>query len=207
MSGYFICFEGLDGSGKSTQIDVLADRIELLGYSVVKTRCPGGSLVSEKIRELVLGEVPMTGAAELLLHVAARAELYATVIEPALRDGKVVICSRFMDSCVAYQGRGRGMDVDLIYGLDCLVTRGVAPDLTVYLDITVAKSLARIRERGGGSDRMERESVKFYERVRREFLRLAGQRPYRYAKVNALLPVDEVSCQVWDAVNRILSLE
>ena len=202
--GYSIVFEGLDASGKSTQIDLLVERLKSEGHEVVSVRSPGGTLVGERVRELVLGDVAMHDDTELFLHVACRAELFHSVIRPAMAEGKVVVCSRFFDSLIAYQGRGRGFDIPTIYGLKAIVTGGWNPDLTILLDIPVENSLRRVSDRGGPADKMEKEDARFYGGVRKEFLTIARAAPDRYEIVDAMQPSDVVARHIWNLVERRL---
>ena len=206
MSAFFVVFEGLDLSGKTTQIDRLVTRLETEGHDVVQARSPGGTLVGEVIRQVVLGDGSMDDLTELFLHVACRAELYQTVIQDTLAsdDDSVVVMSRFFDSLIAYQGKGRGFDIPTICGLKSIICGTWNPDLTILLDIPVEDSMRRMFRRGGPSDKMEREDKRFYTGVRRQFLDLAKANADRYFVVDAMMGVDEVERHIWNVVERAM---
>ena len=175
--GVFISFEGIDGSGKSTQILHLKSMLEGKGFSVIFVREPGGTLVSERIRPILLdkGSAGMKPEAELLLFEAARAQIVREVIEPALFRGEIVICDRFFDSTVAYQGYARGIDLDTIHKLNDFATGGLEPDITFLLDLPVEDAVKRQGTRGE-KDRMELEGVAFMQKVRDGFLTHASSK-------------------------------
>ena len=190
--GYFITLEGPDGCGKTTQLEFLADYIRSTGREVLTTREPGGVAAAEKIRQLLLDpKLKLAPRAETLLYLAARAEHIHEKIRPALNDGKVVICDRFTDSTLVYQGFVRGQDMDMLHQLSTLATDGLEPDLTLLLDGAPEKLLVRRVERGV-QDRFENEGLAFQEKVRSGFLLLAKQEPQRIKLVNALQEVDLV---------------
>ena len=173
MKGLFITFEGIEGSGKSTQIALLADYLASLGKSIALTREPGGTLIGDQIRKILLDPVHtmLSPAAELLLYAASRAQHLAEVISPALTAGRIVLCDRFSDATIAYQGYGRGLDLEMIYSLDQMVTARLVPDLTVLLDIDVVAGLKRAQLRNSssgleGEARFEQEDIAFHTRVR-----------------------------------------
>lgn len=168
-----VTFEGIEAAGKSTLIAALASRLRSAGNGVLVTREPGGTPLGDSLRALFVDPAYRIDAvAELMLLCASRAQLVTEVIEPALRDGTTVLCDRFFDATVAYQGFGRGLDVEMLLEVCLVATRRIAPDLTFLIDIPVAVSAARVRARGD-ADRMERESVQFHERVRAGYLQLA----------------------------------
>lgn len=192
--GRFITFEGGEGAGKTTQLARLADRLAATGMDVVRTREPGGSPGAEDIRALLVsGAVdrwqPET---EVLLHYAARLEHVRNVVEPALAAGKWVVCDRFHDSTLAYQGYGHGLDVALIADIHRLLLNGFGPDLTLILDLPVEAGLARTHGRDGGEDRYERMDTTFHERLRRGFLAVAQDDPGRCAVIDATNDEDAV---------------
>lgn len=198
----FITFEGVEGSGKSTQIRRLAENLRQRGHSVLTTREPGGCPLSDAIRHLLLhpDQSPMAGESELFLYLAARAQHVFEVIHPALRAGKLVLCDRFADATTAYQGFARGIDVTLIRRFNDFATAGLAPDLTLLLDLpteTGQERLAR-RNRADGScrDRLELESAAFHQAVRQGYLSLAREFPQRFRVVNALAAEDEVAAEI-----------
>ena len=178
MKGKFITFEGSEGCGKSTQSRLLFDYLKAKGKRVIYLREPGATKISEKIRDILLdarneGIVPET---EMLLYMAARAQIVGEVILPALKNGKIVICDRFLDSTLAYQGYGLGMDIDLIKRVGEFTTRGITPDLTLFLDLAVKHGL---KHRQANLDRIEMRSVNYHQRVRCGYLKLAKQEPKR----------------------------
>ena len=190
--GYFITLEGPDGCGKTTQLEFLADYIRSTGREVLTTREPGGVAAAEKIRKLLLDpKLKLAPRAETLLYLAARAEHIHEKIRPALNDGKVVICDRFTDSTLVYQGFVRGLDMDMLHQLSTLATDGLEPDLTLLLDGAPEKLLVRRVERGV-QDRFENEGLAFQVKVREGFLLLAKQEPQRIKVVNGLRDIEEV---------------
>jgi dTMP kinase len=201
MKGWFITFEGGEGAGKSTMIERARDHFQSLGREVVLTREPGGTPLAERIRTLVLGkEFPeLCAAAELLLVFAARAQHLDELIRPALKQGKVVLCDRFTDASWAYQGGGRGQPAEFITALEQSVHGDLQPDLTLLLDVPVAVGLKRMLARGE-IDRIEQESVEFFDRVRAVYLQRAGEFPDRFRVVDAERGIAEV----WGAVEQAL---
>jgi dTMP kinase len=191
----FFCLEGIDGSGKTTQIDMLASALESMGYSVVKFREPGGAKVSERIREILLDpsfKGIMSDKAELLLYNAARAQVIKEVIQPALDAGKVVIADRFAWSTFAYQGYARGLGADMVQKLTEVTCGACFPELTVVLDLTVERSRARTAKRGEAPDRLEQEKADFFERVRQGYLAAARDYPDCVAAIDADRSPEEV---------------
>lgn len=199
--GYFITFEGAEGSGKSTQIRKAVAFLKKKGRSVVMLREPGGTRISEAIRAILLDKdlKEMDLVTELLLYLAARAQIVHEKIIPALRKGKVVICDRFEDSTRAYQGFGRGLSLAAIEEASRLVRGTLKPDLTFVLDIDIAKGLAR----GGRHDRIEREALSFHRRVRRGFLTLAKKEPRRMVVLDTGKPIEWVSGIVRERLERV----
>lgn len=191
--GAFITFEGGEGSGKSTQLRLLVRRLEAGGLSVRPLREPGGTHVGEAIRGLLLdpANAGLDARAELLLYEAARAQLVAEVIEPALQAGEVVVCDRFFDSTTAYQGFARELPLAEITVLNETATGGLVPDRTIYLDIEPEIGLARATRHA--ADRLESEDLAFHERVRAGFLAIAAENPSRVRVVDARGTVDEVA--------------
>ena len=208
--GKFITLEGPEGSGKSTQIRRLARRIEAAGHKVLLTREPGGTPTGEAIRGILqhdhAGE-PICPAAELLLFEASRAQLVGRVILPALAQGMWVLCDRFTDSTAAYQGYGRGFDVAAILEINHVAVQGCEPDLTVLLDVETQTGLGRMshrnRQANAATDRFERETVEFHERVRAGYLQLARRWPERIRIVNGMRDEASVEADVWKVVSNL----
>ena len=191
----FFSLEGIDGSGKSTQIDMLIAKLTAEGYSVVKLREPGGAKISERVREILLDPAfkgIMGDKTELLLYNAARAQVIHEIIQPALDAGKVVIADRFAWSTFAYQGYARGLGVDLVQRLTEITCGGCFPELTVVLDLTVERSRARTAKRGEAPDRLEQEKADFFERVRQGYLAAARDYPDCVAAIDADRTPEEV---------------
>jgi dTMP kinase len=190
--GFFITFEGGEGSGKSTQTQLLAAHLKAAGYEVLSLREPGGTVLGEELRKLLLhhkGEA-VSVEAELLMFLAARAELVSRVIRPALDAGSVVICDRFSDSTIAYQGYGRGIDPETIRILNRWATGGLVPDLTVLLDVSV--DVGRQRKHGD-DDVFIREAESFHTRVREGYHFLAAREPDRWLVLDGTLPPEEIA--------------
>jgi len=198
--GLFVCFEGGDGAGKSTQVRLLTELLEELGREVVVTRQPGGTPLGAQIRQLVLHGGHVAARAEALLFAADKAQHVDQLIAPALARGAVVITDRYTDSSIAYQGAGRDLGADEIRVLQHWAVGEVLPDLTIVLD--VSPELGRAR-RGDVQDRLESEADVFHAAVRQGFLGLAAQDPGRYLVVDAALTVDEIHALVVEAVTRI----
>ena len=194
MQGFLLSFEGIEGCGKTTQIRALARRLRALGYQVVETREPGGVPISEQIRTVLLNPSNrgMDARCEVFLYLASRAQHLAEKVRPALEKGAVVLCDRFADATTAYQGYGRRIGPRVIARLNRFATTGLAPDLTIVLDVPVAVGLKRKR-RVGGLDRLDLEHAVFHETVRRGYLRIAKQEPRRVRVVDGTLPMDKVA--------------
>jgi dTMP kinase len=218
MAGTFITFEGIEGSGKSTQIALLAERLQKLGISVVRTREPGGTKLGEGIRRLVLdpSEEEIDPLTELLLMEAARAQHVQQCVRPALEEGSLVLCDRFTDSTVIYQGVVRGLDLEVIQGLNRLATGDIRPDTTILLDLDVPVGLKRksdqtvVSGRPEGDQetnaltRFDLEDQGFHNLVREGFLRLAQEEPDRIKVVSATGTQNEVHERVWKALEKTL---
>ena len=206
-SGIFITLEGIDGCGKSTQAALLAEKIEAAGREVVRLREPGGTRISEKVREILLDpeNAEMADECELLLYEASRAQLVRQVVVPALERGAVVLCDRFYDSTYAYQAGGRSLDDALVERCNELGCCGVHPDRTIVLDLDVERALARAT--ADGTDRLEAEGVAFQQRVRDAYLRLVGSDPARVRLVDADGGVDEVAERICSALADLLAGE
>jgi dTMP kinase len=203
MTGKFISFEGPDGSGKSTQVRLLAEYLSRAGYDIVATREPGGTDTAEKIRKLLLDPLnkKITDRTEVLLYAASRAQHVEELIKPALAQGKFVICDRFIDSTIAYQGFGRNLNLDLLDMVNKVATGGLLPDLTVLLDISPEVGLNRIKDlRHCSKDRLEQETVDFHRRVRQGYLYLAEKYPQRIKIIRA----DESKDRIFQEVKVLL---
>jgi dTMP kinase len=209
MAGHFITFEGGEGAGKSTHVRLLAEALRGVGLGVVETREPGGSPGAEQIRELLIhGEVARWDAmTEALLHFAARRDHVVRVIQPALASGDWVLCDRFADSTMAYQGYGHGLAPEAIERLTAMTLGALAPDLTVILDLPVGEGLRRAEMRKGGGTRYERMDQAFHERLRSGFLAIAERNPERCLVIDASLPIDAVHRAAKEAVSARLNLE
>ncbi|MCL6637615.1 MAG: dTMP kinase [Alicyclobacillus sp.] len=204
--GLFITFEGIDGAGKSTQLARLQHRLEHLGQRVVCTREPGGTALGDSLRQLLLQPAsPLTARAEALLFAAARAQLLAERIRPALTEGAVVLCDRYVDASLAYQGAGLGLGYEAVAALNRFATEGLRPHLTVLLDVPVEVSQARLRQRHGtGPDRIEQRGLAFFERVRTELLRIAAAEPDRVVVFDGTAPLIQLEQEIWQQVaNRL----
>ena len=200
-TGRFITFEGGEGAGKSTQIARLAAALAEMGIQVETTREPGGSPGAETIRRLLLDpDATWTPQAECLLHFGARADHYTTRIAPALKTGTWMLCDRFADSTLAYQGYGLGVDLEAIEMLYEFALGDFRPDLTLILDVSVATGIDRLASRAGDSDRYERMDRDFHERLRRGFLDIADAEPDRCVVVDAERDVDTVAADVLSTV-------
>lgn len=209
MSGLFVTFEGGEGSGKTTQLRLLANHLRALTAEVIETRDPGGTAIGKEIRTLLLhpGSVPIAAATELLLYEASRAQLVREVVAPALARGAIVLSDRFTDSTVAYQGFGRGLDLGLIQRLNRFTTDGLAPDLTVLLDLDPGIGLTRCRRSVSAEpscwDRIEAEPLDFHQRIREGYLGLAREDPDRIRVIDARLSVAEIEAIVWNEFIRL----
>lgn len=208
--GVFITFEGPEGAGKTTQINLLAERIIAMGREVVKTREPGGTPLAEGFRNILKhhnSSERIQPYTEVLLFEAGRIQNISEVIKPALESGKVVLCDRFIDSTVAYQGYGRGVDIGELHHLNQLATQDVKLDMTILLDIPTEAGFLRTTKRTetmGEFDRMEAESLAFHHRVRQGFLTLAEESPERIKKFDAELPAETLAEAVFNEVVNVL---
>lgn len=202
MTGSFIVFEGGEGAGKSTQEGLLAEWLERQGHTVVRTREPGGTPAGEAIRTVLLSNeyAGLTDRAEALLFAAARGEHVAQVIGPALQAGSIVVCDRYLDSSVAYQGYGRDLGAEHVRSLSLWATHDLLPDLTVLLDIDPAVGLSRVQS----PDRLESEPIEYHQRVRRAFLDIASTDPQRYLIVDASQDTHAIAEQIRSRVAELL---
>jgi dTMP kinase len=193
--GVFITLEGPEGAGKTTQVKLLSKQLDILAVPHVITRDPGGTPLGKQIRRILLNpENPVQPVTELLLYQADRAQHIAEVIKPSLEAGKLVICDRFTDSTMAYQGYGRGIDFGLIRELNQIATGGLTPDLTILFDIESSDGLARLHP--GGHDRLEREALEFHLKVRKGYLELAQAEPERWKILDATKPLSVAQAEL-----------
>jgi len=198
--GLFITFEGGDGCGKTTQIKLLDEYLRSKGYKTLLTREPGSKGLGIKLREILLnydGEV--SPVCESFLFLADRAQHVDCIIKPALEEGVIVLCDRHTDSTVAYQGYGRGLDLEQIHHLNKIATSGLKPDLTIVLDVDVETSQKRV---GSEKDRMESAGIEFFERVRNGFLEISKQEPERVKVVDSTQTIEEIHKQILELVGR-----
>ena len=205
--GLFITFEGPEGSGKTTQIRLLADWLGEQGREVLTTREPGGTRIGEAIRDVLLSpaHTEMCAEAEILLFSAARAQIVRETLQPHLMRGGVVLCDRFADSTLAYQGYGRLLDLDTLRQITLFATGGLVPALTICLDLPVVEGLRR--KQGGDQaewNRMERERLDFQERVRRGYLALAAAEPQRWFVLDALREIEVIQAEIRQRVAALL---
>ncbi len=202
MTGYFIVFEGGEGAGKSTQEALLAQELTSEGKTVVRTREPGGTPAGEAIRNVLLSNeyAGLSDRAEALLFAAARGEHVKQVIRPALEAGAIVICDRYLDSSVAYQGYGRELGADRVRDLSVWATEGLLPDLTILLDVDPSVGLSRVES----PDRLESEPIEYHQRVRAAFLDIASREPDRYLVVDASGSVEEIATTIRGRVAELL---
>ena len=199
--GFFLTFEGMDGSGKSTQMRLLSQRLRAAGRVVCETAEPGGTAIGQQIRAVLLDAKnhELAPVAELLLYFASRAQAVDQWIRPALARGEIVVSDRYTDSTVAYQGYGRGLGVDTVKALHRIACAGVDPDLTILVDIDLETSLERARAHKE-ADRMERQRAEFYSRVREGYLTLAKEEPGRIMVIDGRDTIENVAAKVWHVV-------
>lgn len=197
--GLFITFEGADGCGKTTQLKLLAEYLQKNGVDVLVTREPGAKGLGEKLRDILLNyDGVVSDRCEAFLFLADRAQHIDTIVTPAVDAGKIVLCDRHIDSTVAYQGYGRGQDIEQINKLNMIATSGRKPDLTIVFDIDAETSLARV---GSTKDRMESSGIEFFNRVRDGYLKIAAQETARVKVLDATKSIDEVQQDVIELIN------
>ena len=196
----FITFEGCDGFGKSSQAKILADRLAVNGYQVLLTQEPGGTELGIEITRLLKWSRHATigPLAELMLFNASRAELVNTVIKPALVAGKIVVCDRYIDSTVVYQGYGRSLSLSTVKAVNAIASQGLIPDLTILLDMPVEKG--QERKHLQQADRFEQEKFDFHQKVRDGYLALAQEEPSRWLIINAAQPLQKIADTIWEQV-------
>lgn len=207
MRGIFITFEGMDGSGKTTQMHRLAERLRSLGRTVLETAEPGGPPIAQKIRRILLDSAnqELSPATEILLYFASRAQNVDQWINPALQRGEIVLSDRFTDSSLVYQGVGRGLGLDAVTALERIACRGLKPDLTILVDVDAEASLARAWARNEAQPhcetRMDDQSIDFHRKVYQAYHALAVAEPERVKMVNGRAGMDEIERDVWKIVN------
>lgn len=207
MKGIFITVEGPDGSGKSTQIRLLEEYLKDRGYNVVVTREPGGTKISEDIRKIILdtSNTDMSPYTEALLYAASRAQHVYETILPALKDGKIVICDRFVDSSLVYQGFARGLGIKKIKEINDFATEGLKPDATLFFDIDIDTALKRVGNRTT-KDRLDKENIEFHKKVYEGYMRIKQMYSHRIEVINAAYDIENTFKQVKSVIDRLLEL-
>lgn len=205
MSALFITFDGIDGCGKSTQLKKVGSFLKKQGIPYIVTREPGGTTISEKIRQVILDPEngAMSDSCELLLYLAARAQHVEEKIKPHLEEGTVVLCDRFQEATIAYQGYGRGYDIDRLIDLSAFAAGGIKPNRTYLFDLDLDVAAQRMEKMGKQADRLEQSSRDFFERVRKGYLQLAEQNSYIQV-VDAARPITEISSTIIDDLKTYL---
>ncbi|MDZ7332539.1 MAG: dTMP kinase [candidate division KSB1 bacterium] len=208
MTGKLITFEGIDLCGKSVQIEQLVAKLHDRNYPFLLLREPGGTLIAEKIRDTLLSKVPepMNPITEYLLYSAARAQLVQEKIIPALQQGRLVICDRFFDSSTAYQGYGRGIDLDFVERTNRFVTQGIVPNLTFLIDIDIDEMEQRKKRMNKQLDRMEDQDRTFFERVRNGYFEIAAKQSERFRIIDGKSTIQIIADEIWAQVKRIVAL-
>lgn len=205
MSGLFITMEGTDGAGKTTQIKLLEGYLVDKGFQVVCTRDPGGNDISEKIREIIIDKdnVKMSDMTETLLYAAARAQLVEEVIEPALKEGAIVICDRFVDSNVVYQGIARGVGEKIVKSINRHAVNGLEPDITFFIKLKPEDGIAR-KKKQAELDRMEAQEFYFHKKVYDGFMKIARRNKDRIKIVDGLKSIENIHCEIVEGVDRLI---
>ena len=205
MRGIFISMEGPDGSGKSTQLELIKKYLEEKGYEIIITREPGGTRISEAVREIILNKeyTEMGYMTEALLYASARAQLVTEVIKPAIESGKAVISDRFVDSSAVYQGMARGLGVENVYKINEFAIQGMMPDLTIHLDLPAKVGIGRKKDQKE-LDRMEMEALDFHEKVAEGYRKLASLAPDRIYTIDATQSVETINKLIIDKIESIL---
>lgn len=209
MNKHFITFEGPEGSGKTSVIEGVKTRLNEQGYDVIITREPGGVAISEAIRNIILDvkNTALDPITEALLFAASRRQHVLEVIEPALEAGKIVLCDRYVDSSLAYQGVGRDLGIEKVFELNQFAIQGLLPILTVFIDVPPAAGLARIQSRANHLDRLDRESLRFHEKVYQGYQTLAVRYPERFQIINGMNALEDVIKEAYDKVIDYLTKE
>ncbi|TCP64622.1 dTMP kinase [Baia soyae] len=207
MDGLFISFEGPEGAGKTTQIRRICEWLDHQGISYIHVREPGGTRIGNEIRELVLRPDfdEMSMLTEVLMYASSRAQLVGEVIMPALAEGKMVLCDRYVDSSVAYQSYGAGVSLETVLTINEKATSGLTPNRTYLLDISPEVSESRVRARGGDKDRMEQRDSSFHRRVREGYLELSTRYPHRYMVIQGDQELEDINWQIKQDILRLMS--
>jgi len=202
----FISFEGIDCSGKTTQAKLLIEKLQSQGHNVLFLREPGGTTISEKIRDILLDKknLKMIQVTELLLFSASRAQLVSEVIKPALAHNKIVICDRYVDSTTVYQGYGRGLTLGAVKTINRVATTDVMPKKTFFIDITIQEMLNRRKTSNADTDRMEMSGEEFFNRVREGYRALANEDHERFVVINGKQSIETIHEEIWKVVEEIL---
>lgn len=202
----FISFEGGEGSGKTTLIEMLSNELNQLGYKIIKTREPGGSKIAEEIRNVILNidNVKMDYRTEVLLLAASRRQHLSEIIIPALNEGKIIICDRYVDSSLAYQGYARGLGIDEVFEINKYATEGILPDLTIYIDVDPNIGLARIKNNRRKVDRLDLEKISFHQKVREGYLKIAKMFKDRIVVIDGNRSAEEIYKDIKEVVLNIL---
>lgn len=201
-----ITFEGIEGSGKTTQISLLYDYLKTKGLDVLKTREPGGTIFGEDLRNVFLNhDAHIFPLPELLVIMAMRAQLVEEIIAPALQEGKIVLCDRFADASYAYQGYGRGIDLGIIETMNRLVTKGIRPNLTIILDCSVSEGFKRKIANGYSMDRFEKEEAAFHRKIKRSYLKLSKEEPKRFFVVDGKKQINDIQILIRNRVEKLLN--
>jgi dTMP kinase len=209
MPGLFISFEGIDHSGKTVQCQLLSKTLEAAGYSVTAVREPGGAKISEAVRRVLLDNdhSAMSARTEILLYSAARAQIVYELIQPALRQNKIVIADRFADSTTAYQGYGRKLDLEFVRRVNEFATAGVLPNVTFFIDVPIKVAAARRHSSGKIADRLEGEALMFHERVREGYLAIAGESSGRVVIIDGEQAIEAIAAQICKHLSEKFSLK
>jgi dTMP kinase len=203
-TGTFVTLEGPEGAGKTTQLKQLSKQLDVLGIDHIVTRDPGGTPLGRQIRRILLNpENPVNPMSELLLYQADRAQHVGEVIMPALKEGKLVLCDRYTDSTMAYQGYARGIDFEIIEDLNQVATGGLRPELTILFDLESSEGLSRLHP--GGHDRLEREAIEFHHKVRDGYHQLVKKEPQRWKTIDASKPMTTVQTELRKVLSEQLS--
>lgn len=208
MAGYFITFEGPEGAGKTTILSILQDKLLKKGYNVVSTREPGGIDIAEQIRSVILDKnnTKMDGRTEALLYAASRRQHLAEKVIPALEEGKIVLCDRFIDSSLAYQGYARGLGIDEVLSINEFAINGLMPSLTLFFDIQPEKGLTRIGKNNEREvNRLDLENLSFHEKVYEGYLTVANRFKDRFHTINADNPIEDVTKEAFEVIEQHLN--